>query len=68
MKGFSNKKDDLDKKNKSIIDQNEVNNLIKKYKKLKKFRKSNLHTINELYGRSDIIQELVNEYMESYFD
>lgn len=62
MKGFSKKeKSEI----KAIIDQAEVVKLIKKYKKLKKFKKSNIHEINKLDGREDIIQELINEYMEN---
>ena len=66
MKGFLNKNENNGSKKKEteIIDQNEVEKLIKKYKKIKKFKKSNIHTINKLYEKSDIIQELVNEYMD----
>ena len=66
MKGFSNKKEP--NQIQAIIDQAEVVKLIKKYKKLKKFKKSNIHTINKLDGRQDIIEELINEYMENSLD
>lgn len=63
MKGF--KKDDNFKSEvQRIINQEEVGKLLKKYKKLKKFKKSNIHAVNQLDGRKDIIQELMDEYME----
>ena len=58
MSGF--KKDD-----KVIIYKNEVDKLIKKYKKINKFKKSNIHAINKIDGKKDIIQELMDEYMEN---
>ena len=54
------KKDD-----KVIIYKNEVDKLIKKYKKINKFKKSNIHAINKIDGKKDIIQELMDEYMEN---
>ena len=63
MSGFKNESE-LDRKLKSIINEDEVAKLIKKYKKLKKFKKSNIHAVNQLDGRKDIIQELMDEYME----
>lgn len=67
MSGFK-KESELDKKIKTIINENEVVKLIKRYKKIKKFKKSNLHLINQLDGKRDIIQELMDEYMESTGD
>lgn len=64
MSGFKNESE-FDRKLKSIINEDEVAKLIKKYKKLKKFKRSNLHTVNQLDGRKDIIQELMDEYMEN---
>lgn len=63
MSGFKNESE-LDRKMKSIINEDEVAKLIKKYKKLKKFKKSNIHAVNQLDGKKDIIQELMDEYME----
>ena len=57
MSGF--KKDD-----KVIIYKDEVDKLIKRYKKINKFKKSSIHAINKIDGRKDIIQELMDEYME----
>jgi hypothetical protein len=65
MKGFSSRENIVKNQIQSIINQEEVGKLIKRYKKLKKFKKSNLHTINKLDGKKDIIQELINEYMEN---
>lgn len=63
MTGFK-KESELDKKIRSIINEDEVAKLIKKYKKLKKFKKSNLHAVNKIDGRKDIIQELMDEYLK----
>ena len=63
MKGFK-KDDDFKREVQRIINQEEVGKLLKKYKKLKKFKKSNIHAVNQLDGRKDIIQELMDEYME----
>jgi len=64
MSGFKNESE-FDRKLKSIINEDEVAKLIKKYKKLKKFKKSNIHAVNQLDGKKDIIQELMDEYMEN---
>ena len=63
MSGFKNESK-FDRELKAIINEDEVAKLIKKYKKLKKFKKSNIHAVNQLDGRKDIIQELMDEYME----
>jgi len=68
MKGFSNKDNDIKYKIESIINQEEVGKLIRKYKKLRKFKKSNIRTIHKLDGKEDIIDKLVNEYMENDSD
>ena len=64
MSGFKNESE-FDRKLKSIINEDEVAKLIKKYKKLKKFKKSNIHAVNQLDGKKDIIQELMDEYIEN---
>lgn len=64
MKGFSNKEEKVSNVQ-AIINESEVVKLIKKYKKLKKFKKSNIHEINKLNGKEDIIDQLINEYMEN---
>jgi hypothetical protein len=63
MSGFK-KESELEQKLNSIIREDEVAKLIKKYKKLRKFRKSNLHVVNKIDGRKDIIQELMDEYLK----
>jgi len=39
----------------------DMSRLIKKYKKLKKYQKSTLHTIQKLGGKKTIIDELTEE-------
>ena len=54
-----------DKKDKEVrlnISNNEVDKLIKKYKKLKKFQKSNLHEISKLSGIETVLDRLLNDY------
>ena len=41
--------------------QEDLNKLVKKYKKLKKYQKSNLHEITKLSGKSDIVTDLIEE-------
>ena len=59
MSGFKNESE-FDRKLRSIINEDEVAKLIKKYKKLKKFKKSNIHAVNQLDGRKDIILSLIH--------
>lgn len=63
MRGFKEESEIKQKLN-SIIKEDEVAKLIKRYKKLRKFKKSNLHLVNKLDGRKDIIQELMDEYLK----
>jgi hypothetical protein len=49
---------------KTIIDGNELNNLIKEYKKLKKYKKSSLYTIKTLDGNEKVISSLLKNYGE----
>ena len=54
-----------DKKDKEVrlnINNKEVDKLIKKYKKLKKFQKSNLHEISKLSGIETELDRLLNDY------
>ena len=41
--------------------QEDLYNLIKKYKRIKKYQKSNLHQITKLSGKSDIVTKLIEE-------
>jgi hypothetical protein len=43
------------------INKNEVNNLLKKYKKIKKYMKSPLYTIKEMDGTENIVRNLLKE-------
>jgi len=43
------------------INKNEVKNLLKKYKKIKKYMKSPLYTIKEMDGTEDIVSNLLKE-------
>ena len=43
------------------INKHEVKNLIRKYKKIKKYMKSPLYTIKEMDGTEDIVSELLKE-------
>jgi hypothetical protein len=43
------------------MSSSDMKKLIKKYKKLKKFQKSNLHTIETLGGKDTIIEKLIRE-------
>ena len=43
------------------ISKDDINKLIKRYKKLKKYQKSNFHTIEALDGKDAIIEKLIQE-------
>jgi hypothetical protein len=43
------------------ISKDDINKLIKRYKKLKKYQKSNFHTIEALDGKDTIIEKLIRE-------
>jgi len=43
------------------IPKQDLTRLVKKYKKLKKYQKSNLHTIEKLSGKNTIIDRLIEE-------
>jgi hypothetical protein len=58
--GFVNEK--KDKELRLYIRNREVNNLIKEYKKLKKYQKSSLFQIEKLSGKETKIDKLINEY------
>jgi len=58
--GFVNEK--KDKEVRLYIRNNEVNKLIKQYKKLKKYQKSSIFEIEKLSGQETKIDKLINEY------
>ncbi len=51
------------------IDMNpdQVQELLKKYKKVKKYQRSNLFTIKTLDGTEDIVSKMIEEAKESGF-
>jgi len=53
-----------DEKSKVVIYKNEVNELLKKYKKIKKYMKSSLYKIKSMDGTETIVSDLLKEYKE----
>ena len=43
------------------LPKEDMKKLIKKYKQLKKYQKSNLHTLQKLGGKKTVIDELIEE-------
>jgi hypothetical protein len=43
----------------------EVNNLIKKYKKIKKYMRSPLYQVKTMDGTEEVVSELLKEYEEN---
>lgn len=43
------------------LPKEDMKKLIKKYKQLKKYQKSNLHTLQKLDGKKTVIDELIEE-------
>jgi len=56
--GFNNKL-------KVEINSNEVDKLLKKYKKIKKYMKSSLYEVNKIDGTEKVVSELLNEYYDN---
>ena len=46
----------------------DVQDLLKKYKKIKKYQKSNLFAIKTMDGTEEIISEMIEEAREAGFD
>ena len=46
------------------IDNNEVKKLIKDYKKIKKYMKSSIFEVKNLYGTEKIVSKLLEEYKD----
>ena len=40
----------------------DINRLLKQYKKLKKYQKSSLYQIEKLFGKKTKVDELIDEY------
>jgi len=56
--GFNNKL-------KVEINSNEVDKLLKKYKKIKKYMKSSLYEVNKIDGTEKVVSELLSEYYDN---
>lgn len=57
-KGFTNKI-------KVEINPNEVDKLLKEYKKIKKYMKSSLYQVKKIDGTEKVVSELLDEYYEN---
>lgn len=51
-----------------VIYKDEVKNLIKKYKKIKKYMKSSLFEIKSMDGNETLVSNLIKEYEEDPVD
>ena len=51
-----------------VINDDEVAKLLKKYKKLNKYRKSSLFAVETMDGTENIISQLIKEYQENPMD
>ena len=66
MSGFGNKPH---KKSKTkIINEDEVDKLMKKYKRIKRFMNSPLHEVKRIDGEKTIVEDLIDEYQNSLDD
>lgn len=66
MSGFGNKPK---KKSKTkVINEDEYDKLVKKYKRIKKFMNSPLHEVKRIDGEKTIVEELLDEYNEDLDD
>lgn len=61
--GFANNNldDTKDGKAKVIIDKNEVDKLLKEYKKIKKYMKSSIFQIKTMDGTEEMVNQLIEE-------
>ena len=66
MSGFGDKPK---KKSKTkIINENEVDKLMKKYKRIKRFMNSPLYEVKRMSGEKTIVEDLLDEYHEELDD
>ena len=66
MSGFGKKQE---KKSKTkVINEDEYDKLVKKYKRIKKFMNSPLHELKRISGEKTIVEELIDEYENSLDD
>ena len=62
LPGFKNVQVEQDGKARVVIDDDEMAKLLKKYKKLKRFQKSNLYQAAKLGGQDNELDRLLREY------
>lgn len=60
MSGFGNKP--VKKSKTKLINEDEYDKLVKKYKRIKKFMNSPLHELKRISGEDTIVEELIGEY------
>jgi phage repressor protein C with HTH and peptisase S24 domain len=66
MSGFGKKQE---KKSKTkVINEDEYDKLMKKYKRIKRFMNSPLHEVKRIDGEKTIVEELLDEYHEELDD
>ena len=65
LPGFRNVQVEQDGKARVVIDDDEMTKLMKKYKKLKKYQKSNLYMAAKLGGNDNELDRLLREYGET---
>jgi hypothetical protein len=56
--GFNNKV-------KVEVNENGVDQLLKQYKKIKKYMKSSLYEVKKMDGTEEVVSELLNEYYDN---
>ena len=47
------------------INENGVDQLLKQYKKIKKYMKSSLYEVKKMDGTEEVVSELLNEYYDN---
>jgi hypothetical protein len=60
--------DDTSNKNRTGIDFDYVDIILKQYKKIKKYKKSSLYTIKTMDGMETVISSLIKEAEENSLD
>jgi hypothetical protein len=55
----------FDNKIKVEIKRDEVDKLLKQYKKIKKYMKSSLYEVKKIDGTEKVVSELLNEYYDN---
>ena len=62
LPGFKNVQVEQDGNARVVIDDDEMSKLLKKYKRLKKYQKSNLYKAAKLGGQDNELDRLLREY------